>query len=178
MKSEHIAKIEALVFVAEKPVGIDKISRVLDLKISEIRPILEEIKTEYEKDSHGFEFNSYNDHYVFETKKDHGDLILDYMNVSKHKKLSSAALETLAIIAYEQPITRREVESIRGVNVERTLSTLEKYDLIEEKGRKESIGNPIIYGTTTIFLQKFGLDDIEDLPKIEDIDYKSVFDED
>jgi|AntRauTorckE6833_2_1112554.scaffolds.fasta_scaffold00136_21 segregation and condensation protein B len=178
MNEKDMAKIEALVFVAEKPVGIDKLSRVLDMKISEIRPILEEIKNEYQKDSHGYEFNSYNDHYVFETKKDYGDLILDYMNVSKHKKLSSAALETLAIIAYEQPITRREVESIRGVNVERTLSTLEKYDLIEEKGRKESIGNPIIYGTTTIFLQKFDLDDIDDLPKIEDIDYKSVFDED
>lgn len=178
MNEEDMAKIEALVFVAEKPVGIDKLTRVLDMKISEIRPILEKIKNEYQKDSHGYEFNSYNDHYVFETKKDYGDLILDYMNVSKHKKLSSAALETLAIIAYEQPITRREVESIRGVNVERTLSTLEKYDLIEEKGRKESIGNPIIYGTTTIFLQKFDLDDIDDLPKIEDIDYKSVFDED
>ncbi len=178
MEAEKLAKLETIIFVAEEPVGIDKLKRVMEMKISELRPLLEELKAEYAKESHGFELNSYNDNYVFETKKQFSDLILNYLNISKHKKLSSAALETLAIIAYEQPITRREIESIRGVNVERTLSTLEKYSLVEEKGRKETIGNPIIYGTTTIFLQKFGLNDISDLPKIEDIDYQKVFEDD
>ncbi len=178
MDEAKIAKIEAIIFIAQEPVNIDKISRVVDIKISVLRPLLKELKAKYEKNSHGFELNNYDDHYVFESKKKYGDLILDYMNISKRKKLSSAALETLAIVAYEQPITRREIESIRGVNVERTLSTLEKYNLIEEKGRKETIGNPIIYGTTTVFLQKFGLDDITKLPQIEDIDYKKVFQED
>lgn len=177
MEKENLARLETIIFVAEEPVGIEKISRVMEMNISEIRPILSELKEEYAKRRHGFELNSYNDHYVFETKKDYSDLILNYMNISKHKKLSSAALETLAIIAYEQPVTRREIESIRGVNVERTLSTLEKYDLVKEKGRKETIGNPIIYGTTNIFLQKFGLDDLSNLPKIEDIDYQKVFDD-
>ncbi|HMA60470.1 MAG TPA: SMC-Scp complex subunit ScpB [Halanaerobiales bacterium] len=177
MEVENMAKLETIIFVADKPVGIDKLSRVMEMKISNLRPLLDKLKDEYKKESHGFELNSYDDHYVFETKKKYSDLILNYLNISKHKKLSSAALETLAIVAYEQPITRREIESIRGVNVERTLSTLEKYDLVEEKGRKETIGNPIIYGTTTIFLQKFGLDDISDLPKIEDIDYQKVFED-
>ncbi|HKL12216.1 MAG TPA: SMC-Scp complex subunit ScpB [Halanaerobiales bacterium] len=177
MNIENLARLETIIFVAEKPVGIDKLSRVMDMKISNIRPLLEKLQNEYSKESHGFELNSYDDNYVFETKKKYSDLILNFMNISKHKKLSPAALETLAIVAYEQPITRREIESIRGVNVERTLSTLEKYDLVEEKGRKETIGNPIIYGTTTIFLQKFGLDDISDLPKIEDIDYQKVFED-
>lgn len=177
MEVENLARLETIIFVAEEPVGIDKIARVMDMKISNLRPLLDELKEEYAKEEHGFELNCYNDNYVFETKKKYSDLILNYMNISKHKKLSSAALETLAIVAYEQPITRREIESIRGVNVERTLSTLEKYDLVEEKGRKETIGNPIIYGTTTIFLQKFGLKDISDLPKIEDIDYQKVFED-
>lgn len=177
MEIENLAKLETIIFVADKPVGIDKLSRVMDMNISNLRPLLEELKDEYSKESHGFELNSYDDNYVFETKKKYSDLILNYLNISKQKKLSSAALETLAIVAYEQPITRREIESIRGVNVERTLSTLEKYDLVEEKGRKETIGNPIIYGTTTIFLQKFGLDDLSDLPKIEDIDYQKVFED-
>ncbi len=177
MEVENLAKLETIIFVADKPVGIDKLSRVMEMKISNLRPLLDKLKDEYSKERHGFELNSYDDNYVFETKKRYSDLILNYLNISKHKKLSSAALETLAIVAYEQPITRREIESIRGVNVERTLSTLEKYDLVEEKGRKETIGNPIIYGTTTIFLQKFGLDDISDLPKIEDIDYQKVFED-
>ena len=177
MEKTDQAKVESIIFVAEEPVNIDKLARVMEMNISTIRPILEEIKEEYSNEKHGFELNSYNDNYVFETKKEYSDLILNYMNVSKHKKLSPAALETLAIVAYEQPITRREIESIRGVNVERTLTTLEKYSLVEEKGRKETIGNPIIYGTTTIFLQKFDLDDISELPDIEEIDYQKVFED-
>ncbi|MFO7815058.1 MAG: SMC-Scp complex subunit ScpB [Halanaerobiales bacterium] len=177
MGKDVMARVEAVIFVAEEPVSIDKLSRVMDLNISKLRPILKKIKDEYKKAEHGFELNSYNDNYVFETKKDYSELILKFMNVSKHKKLSPAALETLAIVAYEQPVTRREIESIRGVNVERTLSTLEKYSLVEEKGRKETIGNPIIYGTTTIFLQKFDLDDLSELPDIEEIDYQKVFED-
>ncbi|MCF8008753.1 MAG: SMC-Scp complex subunit ScpB [Halanaerobiales bacterium] len=177
MEDKELAKLETVIFAADEPVSINKLSRVIDKKISELRPLIQNLHEEYQKEIHGFELNKYNDHFVFETKKEYGDLILDYLNISKHKKLSSAALETLAIIAYEQPLTRREIESIRGVNVERVLSTLEKYSLIEEKGRKETIGNPLIYGTTTVFLQKFGLSDLSKLPKIEDIDYKKVFEQ-
>ena len=102
---------------------------------------------------------------MFVTKSDYSSLIRDMHN-KKVTRLSQAALETLAIIAYKQPITRAEIEEIRGVKAEKTLLTLGKYGLIEELGRKDTLGNPIVYGTTDKFLHHFDLQDLSQLPEV------------
>lgn len=161
-----MAKIEVLIFAAEEPVNIKELSNTLEVSKREIEDALEILIDEYNQDKHGFYLKKYNDGYLFVSKSEYSSIIKDMHN-KKVYSLSSAALETLAIIAYKQPVTRAEIEEIRGVKAEKTLLTLNKYELIQELGRKETIGNPIVYGTTDKFLRYFDLHDLSDLPEVE-----------
>lgn len=160
-----IATIEALIFASDEPVSIEEISRILAVSVRDVKEALDELYTAYLDKKHGIYLKEYNGRYIFVTKPEYASVIKE-MHQKRITRLTPAALETLAIIAYKQPITRAEIEEIRGVKAEKTLLTLSKYGLIEEMGRKETIGNPIIYGTTEKFLEHFDLADLSYLPEI------------
>jgi len=165
VKETFQAEIESLIFSSEEPVSTAELSRLLDISKSEVKRTIKQISDYYQDDSHGFYLKEYSNGFMFVTKTEFFSLIRDMHN-KKVTKLTQAALETLAIIAYKQPITRAEIEEIRGVKVEKTLLTLSKYALIEEIGRKDTLGNPIVYGTTDDFLNHFDLKDLSKLPEI------------
>ncbi len=167
LSSESI--IEALLFSSSKAVPVKDLARLADLTITATRKVLANLASDYSQGKHGVELVSYNDAFHFRTKKFLSDYVKKLYQINKITGLSQAAMETLAIIAYRQPVTRSEIEEIRGVKAEKTLFTLGKYELIEELGRKETIGNPIVYGTTAKFLQYLDLEDLGNLPEKEKV---------
>jgi len=161
--------IEALLFVSEKPLLIEQIKCIFeDLEPSDIRNLLEEIKKEYNGVSKGIRITEVAGGFQMVTNPDYASDIKKFYKQRQSERLSGPSLETLAVIAYKQPVTRLDVESIRGVNVDGIIKNLQAKGLIRIAGRKEAIGRPFVYGTTRQFLEYFGLKSLEDLPKIEE----------
>lgn len=165
--------IEALLFVWGDPLNIREISKILNLEKKQVKEILNKMTDEFNFNRRGLRIIAINDNYQLSTRPEHHKWISELSQDKTSKSLSAAALETLSIIAYKQPITKNEMEIIRGVRCDRAVSTLVEKDLVEEKGRLERTGRPIIYGTTMEFLRYFGLETLEELPilkefKIED----------
>lgn len=165
--NETKAAIESLLFVSNEPLSIKQIKDLVDISEIEAIKVLEEIKEEYDKNYHGFQLLEVAEGFIFATKPEYESYIEQLLKPQLNN-LSHAAVETLAIIAYKQPITRSEIELIRGVKVDKIINTLTEKNLIEELGRKEGPGRPIIYGTTKDFLKYFGLKDLSQLPPIEE----------
>ena len=166
----HEAKkiIEAVLFVSDKPVSIMTLKDVLkDIEPTEIRECIEELNREYDSSQRSFSIKEIAGGFQMLT-----DPIYSTWITSLYKRppdrMTGPALETLAIIAYKQPLTRSDIEVIRGVNVDGVLHTLEERGLIRTRGRVDGPGRPILYGTTTEFLQHFGLKSLEDLPKLKE----------
>ncbi|MDW7674528.1 MAG: SMC-Scp complex subunit ScpB [Bacillota bacterium] len=163
---ESKAIIEALLLVAYEPLTISKIAEVLELSEEDIEELIAELIESYNLEGRGFRIMNVAGGYQLTTRPEHAEYIEKlYQPVATG--LSKASLETLAIIAYKQPITRSEIEVIRGVKVDRSLTTLSEKELIKEVGRKEGPGKPILYGTTNEFLQHFGLISLDELPSVE-----------
>ena len=169
MQNNAISKIEAFIFSAKEPISLKEICKAVDINKSKVRDCIDNLKKEYSKEKHGIILKEFDQHYIFKTKSKVASIISDYYEKKREVKLSNAALETLAIIAYRQPVTRAEIEEIRGVKVEKTLLTLGKYELIEELGRKDTIGNPIVYGTTDKFLEDLDISNLSELPPLEEV---------
>ena len=129
-----------------------------------------ELKEEYEKESRGIRIREINKAFQFVTSKDMASYIDRLCTPVKRRKLSQAALEVLAIIAYKQPVTKGEIDSIRGIKSDRVMEGLLARELIKEAGRTNGIGRPILYGTTEEFLKNMGLGSIKELPEIDDIE--------
>jgi len=160
--------IEALLFVSEKPLTVEEIKRVLDgMEEEKIKESIDELRRDYEKQDRSFIIRELAGGYQIITKCEFAPWISKLFKKDE-SKLSNPSLETLAIIAYRQPLTRSEIEKIRGVNVEGVLKTLLDKCLIKVKGRKDAPGRPIAYGTTEEFLKRFGLGGLEQLPKLRD----------
>lgn len=160
--------IEALLFVSDKPVSIDTLKDVMkDIEPSDVRALIDEINAEYSASSRSFGIKEIAGGFQMMTDPVYSKWISELYK-RPADKLRGPALETLAIIAYKQPITRGEIEAIRGVNVDGVLHTLEERDLIRSRGRVDAPGRPILYGTTTEFLQHFGLKSLEELPKLKE----------
>jgi len=166
----HEAKkiIEAVLFVSDKPVSIMTLKDVLkDIEPTEIRECIEELNREYDSSQRSFSIKEIAGGFQMLT-----DPIYSTWITSLYKRppdrMTGPALETLAIIAYKQPLTRSDIEVIRGVNVDGVLHTLEERGLIKTRGRVDGPGRPILYGTTSEFLQHFGLKSLEDLPKLKE----------
>jgi segregation and condensation protein B len=174
-KVEVKAAIEALLFMATDPLPIKVIKEVLDIGVKDIKDALELLEAEYTRGDKGIELVQVSNGYQLQTKAEFLPFIKELHKPEMNNTLSQAALETLAIIAYKQPATRAEVEDIRGVNVEKALKTLQKRGLIEEQGRKDTIGNPILYGTTAEFLQYMGLNSLDELPPAQE--FTELYDE-
>ncbi|AWB45049.1 SMC-Scp complex subunit ScpB [Paenibacillus sp. CAA11] len=160
--------IEGLLFLAgEEGLSLKQLSEVVEQRPEVIKDALEDLKQSFSKEGRGLQIIEIAGNYQLATLPEHAPYFERLAYSPSRSSLSQAALETLSIIAYRQPITRVEIEEIRGVKAERAIHTLVNKDLIEEVGRAEAIGRPILYGTTKAFLDYFGLASLKDLPDPE-----------
>ncbi|HHV17865.1 MAG TPA: SMC-Scp complex subunit ScpB [Thermoanaerobacterales bacterium] len=155
--------IEGILFVSGDPVTIDEISKTLNITSEQVLECVEKLKQNYNKPCHGLMVSRVGKRLRLTTKPDIFPYIETMFKPKVKSQLSKAALETLAIIMFKQPVTRTEIEAIRGVNVERALSTLQERNLICEIGRLNIPGRPILYATTEQCMDYFGLESIEDI---------------
>jgi len=167
--------VESLLFVAEKPISIKEIADATGVMAAEIQKFLKEIEEDFREK--GIRLIRKGEYFSFVTAPENAKEVSLLLNEELRHDLSQAALETLAIIAYKQPLTRSEIEEIRGVNSDSIVRNLLIRGLIAEVGRKETVGKPIMYGTTMEFVQFFGLDTEESLPKLAEISLFEASDE-
>ena len=169
MEKEHKAAVEGLLFASgDTGVTVTQFARILEVSPATIAHSLEELKLDYEQNDRGIMIMQSRDIFYLTTKPRLSLYIQKLFENPKMNRMSQAALETLAIIAYRQPVTRTEIEEIRGVKSDRSVQTLLARSLIEEVGRKESIGRPTLFSTSKTFLTFFGLASIEELPPLKD----------
>lgn len=175
-KNKIYSIIESLLFVAGEPVTPLDIAKTMDLSVDEILSYLKEMIIMFESCSErGIKIISINGSFQLVTKNENSSFIQKFLKKNVRQSLSQASLESLAIIAYKQPITRIEIDEIRGVKSDSALQRLVEKNLIEETGRKEVPGRPILYGTTDEFLRHFALSDLDELPELELYDSKIEF---
>ncbi|HEY5534431.1 MAG TPA: SMC-Scp complex subunit ScpB [Ignavibacteria bacterium] len=166
--------IEAILFGSDSELSVKQIKEILDtfrinLKPDAIEKQIAELNEEYISNGNAFEIIRIAGGYQYSTRKDFSSFVGKLYTESQRKKLSQSALETLAVIAYKQPVTRNEIEFVRGVNVDYIVNSLLERELINIIGRANSPGRPILYGTTKNFLRVLGLNSLEDLPKLREI---------
>ena len=166
------ALLEAIVYLAKEPVSLDAIRKALpDVDPSELKAKLNELIEQYRMPERGIEIREVADGYRFSTKPEHHETLKHFLKSQvPPTRLSLAALETLAVIAYKQPVTIPEIQEIRGVHASSVIKTLLDKAFITTAGRKEVLGRPILYKTTREFLVHFGLKDLNDLPTMEEFE--------
>lgn len=170
MKREGIKHIiEAVMFAYGEPISIKELNYIVNEELSEkeIEIMLNNLIEEYATNNRGIQIIKLENKYQMCTNKDYAEYIKKVLEPKKKKTLSQATLETLTIIAYKQPITKVEIEDIRGVKCDKVLQTLLENELIREAGRLNKIGKPIIYKTTNEFLKLLSIEKLEDLPPLE-----------
>lgn len=159
--------IESILFVADKPVSVKELANITGFMVTDIQSALKKLVEEYNK--RGICLSRKGEYVSLVSAPECASHVSKYLNEELRHDLSPATLETLAIITYKQPITRIEVENIRGVNSDQTLRNLLIRGLVTEVGRKETVGRPILYGTTMEFVQYFGLLNEDEIPKLEEL---------
>lgn len=159
--------LESLIFSAETPLKPEKMAELLEIDKSFILSLLKELRSESETSCHGFVLCEVVDGYQYRTRPEYAEWIRR-MGRNRPFRFSRAALETLAIVAYRQPVTRAEIEYLRGVDSGAVVKTLMEKRLVRMLGKKEIVGRPIIYGTTREFLEFFGLRDLSELPTLRE----------
>ena len=189
MQQDNMGRLEALLFAAGEPLGVPQLAELLGLNKPQTWELLGLLQEEYKSEKRGLELREVAEGWQLCTKACHHEMILQLAGAegwqlctkachhemilqlagTQELKLSNAAMETLAIIAYRQPVTRTEMEAIRGVSVDGVVNTLLEWELIAEAGRKDTAGRPILYKTTDRFLEVFGLKALKDLPAMPDI---------
>lgn len=177
MKSSELKAVtEGLLFASgDEGITIKQLTKIMNLPEQTINHLLDELKFDYEHTMRGIMIMESEGAFHLTTKPEHSHYFKKLLATPQKTKLSQAALETLAIIAYQQPITRVEIEDIRGVNSDRPVQTLMGRSLIEEVGRKDTIGRPILFGTSKEFLTYFGLTSLDELPELpENIDAQTL----
>lgn len=168
--------IESLIFASEKPITIEDITNVVEetmemiLDPGQVEEAIQLLTEKYSSEDFSMEIIEISGGYAFMTKGAFHYTISNYLKQTTTKKLSKAALETLSIIAYKQPVSKTEIESIRGVNCDYAIQKLLEKELIEIRGRSESLGKPLLYGTSEKFFDYFGLRGVQDLPKLKDFE--------
>ncbi|MBV9211937.1 MAG: SMC-Scp complex subunit ScpB [Acidobacteria bacterium] len=168
--AEMMAIIEALIFVSEEPLSVKALAEVLKEDKGWIEVAVEELAQEFNARGGGLHLREVAGGWQFATRPEHHEHVRAYLKSRPSAKLSLAALETLAVIAYKQPITVPEILEIRGVQSSSAIKTLLDKRLIVAKGRKETVGRPMLYGTSKEFLLQFGLKDLTELPNVEDFE--------
>lgn len=161
--------IEALLFTSAETLPLNRLARYLSISRKEALSYIQELSREYEERRSAIRIKKIGDGVRLETRPEMAPHIQEFHHPPKEQSLSPASLETLAIIAYRQPVTRGEIEAIRGVKAEKPIATLRSHNLIQEVGRREGPGKPILYGTGQTFLELFGLEGLDALPPLEEL---------
>ena len=156
--------IESILFVAGEAVAISDLARALQISVGDLEKELNRIGSAYDYEQRGFMLKRFGNNVQLGTRPLYADAVVRLLQPVQKQSLSQAAMETLAVVAYKQPVTRAEVEQIRGVKCDYSLQSLMYKGLIQEVGRKDTIGRPILFGTTDEFLSHFGLRELADLP--------------
>ena len=162
--------MESMMFTWGEPLEAKMAADVFNITKEEAYECFKELQAEYEQEGRGIVIREVNKAFQFVTREENADYVRRLCTPVKAKKLSQSALEVLAIIAYKQPVTKGEMEAIRGIKCDRVVEGLMNKNLIEEVGRSSAIGRPILYGTTDTFLKNFGFTSLKELPDIEDIE--------
>lgn len=157
-------RIEAILFVVGEPVLVTELSKALSVDVKKLNKALKELKDEYDFQQRGFSLRFFGSHVQLTTRELYAEDVVHLLQPVQRQTLSQAMMETLAVVAYKQPVTKADIEQIRGVKCDYSVATLVNKGLICEVGRKETLGRPILYGTTDIFLQHFGIASLEELP--------------
>ena len=166
MEGNEKGRIEAILFVAGEAVEIRELARALGRDEKRIRQVLKDLGDEYDFQQRGFLLKRFGEKVQLATRPLYAEDVVRLLQPVQKQSLSQAAMETLAVVAYRQPVTRAEVEQIRGVKCDYSLQSLTSKGLIQEVGRKETVGRPILFGTTDEFLSRFGIENLEDLPPL------------
>lgn len=170
--------IESILFTVGKSVSLEQLVTVLEMEKEPLRDILLEMKEEYNKDdARGICLIELDDSWQICTKIETYDYVRKLVSQPKKRSLTDVMLETLSIIAYKQPVTKQEIEAIRGVKCDFAVNKLVEYKLVKELGRLDTIGKPIVFGTTEEFLRCFGVSSIEELPDIDEVTKQSFMEE-
>jgi segregation and condensation protein B len=172
-KEKYHSVIESLLFVSGDPMKLKDIATIIECSLSFTKDILEYMTFSYEDSNRGIKIININDEYQLVTKPQNSDYIQKILRTNIRQSLSQASLETLAIIAYKQPITRVDIDEIRGVKSESAISNLIEKGLIKENGRLDVPGRPILYVTTEEFLKQFDLGNLKELPSLEQFIYEN-----
>lgn len=162
--------IESMMFVWGEPLNIKEIAEIFNIEKKEIYNYCKELQQEYQQEGRGIVIKEVNKSFQFVTREENLGYIERLCTPVKHKKLSQSALEVLAIVAYKQPVTKGEIEAIRGIRCDRVIEGLTKKNLVVDVGRSDAVGRPILYGTTDEFLKQFGFETLKELPGIDDIE--------
>jgi segregation and condensation protein B len=163
-RADLVTALEAVLFVAEEPVELTELARALEVSVAAVRGLVDRLAEQCT--ARGLRVQRQGTRVQLVTAPEVGAYVSRFLGARAEQRLSPAALETLAIIAYRQPITRPALEAIRGVNCDHAIATLRARGLIDEVGRAESVGRPVLFGTTIAFLQHFGLTTPEELPPL------------
>ena len=165
-KQKTVSALEAVLFASGDPISIDRLSQVFEKTPEEVEKLIKELEIKLEKNKSGFTVVRLENTYQLVTREEYAPYIKKAFDIKRRTPLSPASLEVLAVIAYNQPVTRAFIEQVRGVDCSGVVSTLVEKGLIEERGRLELPGRPLLYGTTKTFLRSFSLNDLSDLPPI------------
>ena len=158
--------LETLMFMWGEPLDVKDAAEVLEAEKAEVRELFRELQTEYEQEGRGIRIREAGDAFGYVTHVENDIFVQKLCTPVRVRRLSQAALEVLAIIAYRQPVTRSEIDPIRGIKSERVIDGLADKGLVEVCGRSEGVGRPLLYGTTREFLKKFGFASLKDLPEV------------
>ena len=161
-------RVEAMLTVAVEPITAEELADVAETDVEVVHAVLAALREEFVRDRRGFVLTELASGWVMQSSADVADWVSRFANRDVSHRLSSAALETLAIVAYRQPVSRAQIAALRGVNVDGVVRLLEQRRYIEEVGRAEGPGQPILYGTTELFLDRMGMASVTDLPPIEE----------
>ena len=172
---EQLGILEGILFVVgDEGITLKSLCEIMDIDLNTAKDLLKELKKEYENKKHGIRISYLGDAFKLTTKKEHKEYYKKLISTGEANMLSQQALETLAIIAYNQPITRAEVDELRGLSSSFMIRKLVAKGLVKEAGKSTLPGRPNLYKTTSEFLDYFGLATINDLPKIEDVEEEST----
>ena len=168
MKPKIKSIIESILFTMGESVEADRLAAALEIEKKELIPLMEELMREYEEEQRGIRIIALDDAYQMCTCKESYEYLIRLVKIPRNYRLTDIQLETLSIIAYKQPVTKLEIEKIRGVQSDHAVNRLVEVGLVEEVGRLDQPGRPILFGTTEEFLRRFGLKNTQDLPDIQE----------
>jgi len=164
------AAFESMMFVWGQPLDVKAAAEIFNINWKDAYAYFKELQEEYEQEGRGIRIREVNKSFQFVTAEENIEYIERLCTPVKHKRLSQSALEVLAIVAYKQPVTKGEIEAVRGIKCDRVIEGLQKKELVAEVGRSTAIGRPILYGTTDVFLKYFGFENLKELPDIGNLD--------